>query len=78
MYDVVMRHPIAPLVPTMQTKHFYFRIPSKSVRDYVEAFSFNDAKARVWRTYSEYMDEIIWEDTTNPPPVEEKCARLFF
>ncbi len=62
----------------MQTKHFYFRIPSQSIRDYVVAYSFNDAKARFWRLYSDFMDEVIWEDTTNPVPGEEKCARLFF
>lgn len=73
-----MRHPIAPLVPTMQTKHFYFRIPSLAVRDYVVAYSFNDAKARFWRLYSDHMDEVVWEDTRNPLPEPQSCARLFF
>lgn len=68
----------------MDTKKFYFQIPSHNIRDYVEAYSFVDAKARAFKEYSEFWSEIKWEDTSNPitdvdtTALKEKCARLFF
>ena len=68
----------------MNTKKFYYTIPSHNIRDYVEAYSHVDAKARAYKEYSELWNEIIWEDTSYPnsdvdtSEIKERCARLFF
>jgi len=68
----------------MNTKKFYFEIRGHNVIDYVDAYSFVDAKARVFNEYSQFWNRIIWHDTTDPEPTEdttelqERCARLFF
>ena len=61
----------------MKTKDFYFHISNTGVRDFVTAYSFVDAKARVWRLYPADHERIVWEDTKDPIP-DEPCARLFF
>jgi hypothetical protein len=68
----------------MNTKKFYFEIRGHNVIDYVDAYSFVDAKARVFNEYSQFWNQIIWHDTTDPEPtqdtteLQERCARLFF
>ena len=61
----------------MKTKDFYVHISNTGVRDFVTAYSFVDAKARVWRQYPDDQDRIVWEDTTDPIP-DAPTARLFF
>jgi hypothetical protein len=68
----------------MKTKRYYFEIKDCNVIDYVEAYSFVDAKARLFKEYSHAWNRVIWFDTTDPEPdvdtteLQEKCARLFF
>lgn len=68
----------------MKTKNFYFSIEGHNVVDFVEAYSFVDAKARAFKEYSHVWNKLRWHDTTNPIPEEDtsdlqqRCARLFF
>lgn len=68
----------------MNTKRYYFEIREANVFDFVDAYSFFDAKARAFKEYSHLWNKIQWHDTTDPVPTEdtselqERCARLFF
>ena len=62
----------------MKTKDFYFQIPNSGIRDFVTAYSFVDAKARLWRQYPNYLDTVVWEDPTDPIPDEPKLPRIYF
>jgi len=62
----------------MKTKDFYFHLSNTGVRDFVTAYSFVDAKARVWRQYPQDYERVVWEDPTDPVPDEPATSRLFF
>lgn len=62
----------------MKTKDFYFHLSNTGVRDFVTAYSFVDAKARVWRQYPQDYERVVWEDPTNPVPDQPATSRLFF
>ena len=67
----------------MKTKRFYFQILSCNVIDYVDAYSFVDAKARLFNEYCHKWNEVTWFDTTDPEPdvdtseLQQRCAQLF-
>lgn len=62
----------------MTKQRFYFEIPQANVIDFVEAYSFTDAKAIAFNDYSHCWNQLIWHEIEHKQEASEQCTRLFF
>ena len=62
----------------MSKRRYYFRVPSRNITNFIEAYTFVDAKAIAFNNYSHVWQELEWLTKDEPINEPTECTRVFF